>query len=251
MIVGKKSGQFIVMTAAIILLIIIVLVASIHQTATTTQSPPPLYTAVESVTQSLQTILVTSLANYSHTAIEQPSTCPYTTVYTPSEEQPQQALFDQLINNLTYIYSEYGLLIAQTQPTYTVAWCTGQLGGGSTTIGATFRFNLTSLGLTNYKEELSYSLEAYTPSCTLNTDNGNLTCTVTVLQSGNPLTGLNQSYFYLSQVAGWVQAEHTLDYDNGTYAVSWQLSGIPSTLPGATIAVENQFGVYVVTFAQI
>jgi len=249
MIVGRKSGQFIIMTAAIILLIIIVLVASIHQAATTTQSPPPLYTAVESVTQSLQTILVASLANYSHTAIEHEG-CGSTIVYTPSGEQPQQNLFDQLIDNLTYIYSEYGLLIAQTQPTYTVAWCTGQLGGGSTTISATFQFNLTSLGLTNYKEELSYSLEAYTPSCTLNADNDNLTCTVTVLQSGNPLTGLNQSYFYLSQVAGWLQAEHTLDYDNGTYAVSWQLSGTPSTPLGATVAVENQFGVYVVIFAQ-
>jgi len=239
---GKKSGQFIIMTAVIILLIIIVLVASIHQTATTTQSPPPIYAAIESVNQSLESILVTSLAYYSHAEIEQLSGCG------AGGGEPPQTLFDQLVDNLTYIYSEYGLLIQQTRPTYNVSWCTGQLGGGSTTVTATYRFNMTRLGLSNYKDELTYSLEAYTPSCTLNTDN--LTCTITVLQSGSPDEGLNQSYFYLSQGSAWMQAHHSIDYDNGTYSVSWQLTTTPSPGYGAPVAVENQFGVYVVTFAE-
>ncbi|MEM3795233.1 MAG: hypothetical protein QW429_05100, partial [Thermoprotei archaeon] len=67
----ERSGQFIIITATIILVIIIVLVASIHQTSTTPQSPPPIYASVESVNQSLLTVLVDSLANYSHTVITQ------------------------------------------------------------------------------------------------------------------------------------------------------------------------------------
>ncbi|MEM3710453.1 MAG: hypothetical protein QW453_00185 [Thermoprotei archaeon] len=245
----ERSGQFIIITATIILVIIIVLVASIHQTSTTPQSPPPIYASVESVNQSLLTVLVDSLANYSHTVITQVGGCSSPQVYTPSPDQPAQMLFNQLISNLTYVYSSYGLLIGQTQPTYTVAWCTGPQGSGSTTISATFRFNLTNLGIYNYRDELRYSLEAYTPSCTINDDT--LTCAINVIQAGSFLSTLNQSYFFLSQDSGWLKAQSAVDYDNGTYTVSWQLEGTPVPPFVATIAVENQQGVYVVTSGEV
>lgn len=242
---GAGRGQFIILTAAIILIVVVALVAVIHQSTTTPPpSPPPIYAAIATVDQSIRAILVEADANYTHTVIAQEENpCGATSTATLGGGQRLQTLFDEELENLTYIYSGYGLQLEPQSVFLAASWCTGPLGGGSTSALATVTFNLTSLGLTGYRYEAAYTLEAHSAGCSLGATE--LVCTLEVSQDGSPLTGLNQSYFYLMSPAGWAASNLAVDYDNGTYTVGWpaQEGGQPSP-----IAVENQLGVYVVLY---
>lgn len=242
---GSRSGQFIIVAAAIILIVVVALVATIHQSLEPAPPPPPIYVAVSLVDQSIQAMLVEVLANYTHAAMAtHRDGCGLIDVETPGGLEPMGLLFDEEVENLTYVYSGYGLLLAPQNPTFVLAWCTGPLGGGSSTALATVRFNLSALGLTGYSYQVAYTLGAYATHCS--TRGGELLCTIDVFQQGrSPVSGLNQSHFYFMSPTGWEASNVAADYGNGTYLVGWAVSVSPAQAP---IAVENRFGVFVVIY---
>jgi hypothetical protein len=249
--IRRNEGQFIILTATIILLVIILFVASLHTSDTHNYvaGTPQIYVAIESVNQSLESAIEVTLGYYTHLAITQ-AACGGNVSATPSQQAEVTRVLDDQLGNLSVLYSGYGLLVKVTQAHFNIYPCTGVDYAGTSSAVATVELNMTGVGLTGFKDTVAYTLEAYTSNCTQGSNN--VTCNVTVLQftfggANMPVQGLNQSFFFLYVGQGWQTATEAVYYGNGTYGVTWQ--NVASIQKGLPVAVENQYGVYALTFA--